>query len=80
FDQDASLRERFPLSPAASGKASNSLITHVTDRAGHDRRYAINAEKITSELDYHPLYEFDSGIRRTIDWYLANESWWRALL
>ena len=80
FDQDPTLPERFPLSPATSGKASSTLITHVTDRAGHDRRYAINAEKITSELGYQPLYAFDGGIRQTIDWYLANESWWRALL
>jgi len=52
------------------------LITYVTDRPGHDRRYAIDASKIKRELGWEPQETFDSGLARTIDWYLANEWWW----
>ena len=51
------------------------LITHVADRPGHDRRYAIDARKIGLELGWRPAETFDSGIARTIDWYLANADW-----
>jgi len=51
----------------------------VTDRAGHDRRYAVGTEKIQSELGYQPQETFQTGIAKTIKWYLANESWWRPL-
>ncbi len=51
------------------------LITFVTDRPGHDRRYAINAEKINSELDWQPSETFESGIRKTVEWYLNNQEW-----
>ncbi|WP_395490617.1 dTDP-glucose 4,6-dehydratase [Cedecea davisae] len=50
-------------------------ITYVTDRPGHDRRYAIDAEKISRELGWKPLETFESGIRKTIDWYLKNQKW-----
>ena len=52
----------------------------VTDRAGHDRRYAIDASKIRDELGYQPEHQLEQGIALTIDWYLDNESWWRPLL
>ncbi len=52
-----------------------SLITHVKDRPGHDRRYAINNEKITTTLGWQPVYTFDQGIAETIRWYLDNRSW-----
>lgn len=52
-------------------------ITYVTDRPGHDRRYAINADKISRKLGWKPLETFDSGIRKTIDWYLKNTEWCR---
>lgn len=52
------------------------LITYVTDRPGHDRRYAIDASKIRRELGWEPQESFESGLARTIDWYLANEWWW----
>ncbi|WXG56196.1 MAG: dTDP-glucose 4,6-dehydratase [Candidatus Sedimenticola sp. (ex Thyasira tokunagai)] len=58
---------------------SSSLITHVKDRLGHDRRYAIDATKITSEMGYQPQETFETGIRKTVEWYLANESWWRSV-
>ena len=52
-----------------------SLIKHVTDRPGHDRRYAIDASKIIDELDWRPSVSFDEGINKTIDWYLNNADW-----
>jgi dTDP-glucose 4,6-dehydratase len=55
----------------------NKLITFVQDRPGHDRRYAIDARKIESELGWRPKETFESGIRKTIDWYLANDAWIR---
>lgn len=63
----------------AEGKPRESLITFVTDRPGHDFRYAIDASKMKSELGWQPLETFESGLRRTVDWYLASESWWRPL-
>ncbi|MHC4117844.1 MAG: dTDP-glucose 4,6-dehydratase [Planctomycetota bacterium] len=56
------------------GKAK-SLIKHVTDRPGHDRRYAIDAGKIISELDWRPSLDFEEGINKTIDWYLQSKEW-----
>jgi len=54
-----------------------SLIKHVKDRPGHDRRYAIDASKIVSELGWQPSVSFEEGINRTIDWYLDNQAWLR---
>lgn len=56
------------------------LITHVTDRAGHDVRYAIDAGKIQRELGWTPQETFESGIRKTVQWYLDNPSWWQRVL
>ena len=50
-------------------------ITYVADRPGHDRRYAIDADKISRELGWKPQETFESGIRKTVEWYLANTSW-----
>jgi len=52
-----------------------TLITFVADRPGHDRRYAIDAHKIRTELGWRPAHTFESGIRDTVDWYLANDAW-----
>jgi dTDP-glucose 4,6-dehydratase len=52
------------------------LITYVTDRPGHDARYAIDAGKIGRELGWTPKETFDTGLRRTVEWYLANSGWW----
>jgi dTDP-glucose 4,6-dehydratase len=57
-----------------------SLITYVTDRPGHDMRYAIDPAKITGELGWTPATPFDQGIRKTIDWYLNNRSWWENII
>jgi dTDP-glucose 4,6-dehydratase len=52
----------------------------VQDRAGHDRRYAIDATKIKTELGWEPSVTVEEGLRQTVEWYLANESWWKPLL
>jgi dTDP-glucose 4,6-dehydratase len=57
-----------------------SLIEFVTDRLGHDRRYAIDATKAIKELGWHPKHRPEKGIRETIEWYRQNESWWKPLL
>lgn len=79
FAADASLAARFPDAPQARGEHAASLITYVTDRAGHDRRYAVGTDKIRTELGYVPQETFETGIAKTIQWYLANEAWWRPL-
>jgi dTDP-glucose 4,6-dehydratase len=75
-----SLGQRYPAAPAAAGRPSASLKTYVTDRQGHDRRYAIDASKISNELGYSPQRDFTAGFAETLDWYLENEDWWSALL
>lgn len=57
-----------------------SLITYVADRKGHDLRYAIDASKLENQLGWSPLTDFDDGIKKTINWYLSNRSWWETLL
>lgn len=65
----------------AKGTASfRDLITFVTDRPGHDLRYAIDASKIEKELGWAPSETFESGMRKTIQWYLENKKWWQAVL
>ena len=61
-------------------KKYEELITFVKDRPGHDVRYAIDASKIQRELGWVPQETFESGLRKTVEWYLANESWWKAVL
>jgi len=80
FAADPSLARRFPRAPPASGKPTASAIQYVTDRPGHDRRYAIDARKIGRELGFDPAHAFETGLAATVDWYLANEAWWSALL
>ena len=63
------------LQPRADGQSYRTQITHVTDRPGHDRRYAIDARKIERELGWRPAETFDTGIRKTVQWYLANPEW-----
>jgi dTDP-glucose 4,6-dehydratase len=63
--------------PLTNGKSHNDLISYVEDRPGHDFRYAIDASKIKTELGWSPKETFESGIRKTIEWYLENENWWR---
>jgi dTDP-glucose 4,6-dehydratase len=63
------------LSPRADGKSYASQITYVTDRPGHDRRYAIDASKLEKELGWRPSETFETGIRKTVEWYLKNQAW-----
>lgn len=80
FQSDPQLATRFPHSPAASGRSCLDLKKFVTDRKGHDRRYAIDERKARAELDYAPERDFAQGLRETISWYLANEQWWHPLM
>ena len=66
--------------PLIPGRSARELITFVEDRAGHDWRYAIDASRIMGELGYQPHESFETGLQRTLDWYLSNEEWWRPLL
>jgi dTDP-glucose 4,6-dehydratase len=70
----ALLDERRP-----AGAPHNRLITYVTDRPGHDLRYAIDATRMRAELGWQPSVTVEEGLARTVDWYLAHEDWWRAL-
>lgn len=63
------------LRPRADGQGYAGQITYVKDRPGHDRRYAIDARKLEKELGWKPAETFETGIRKTVEWYLANEEW-----
>ncbi|MBK3732884.1 dTDP-glucose 4,6-dehydratase [Azospirillum brasilense] len=65
---------------APAGAPHDRLITFVADRPGHDKRYAIDASKITRELGWTPQETFETGLRKTVEWYLENRSWWEAIL
>nr|VFK23349.1 MAG: dTDP-glucose 4,6-dehydratase [Candidatus Kentron sp. MB]VFK28481.1 MAG: dTDP-glucose 4,6-dehydratase [Candidatus Kentron sp. MB]VFK74268.1 MAG: dTDP-glucose 4,6-dehydratase [Candidatus Kentron sp. MB] len=80
FTRDRALSIRFPDAPPASGGKSEDLITFVEDRPGHDWRYAIDTSGIERELGFSPKETFETGIRKTIDWYLENERWWRDVM
>jgi dTDP-glucose 4,6-dehydratase len=77
------LEEFVPENPFAlsnNGKGFESLISYVKDRPGHDVRYAIDASKIERELNWKPEETFDTGLRKTVLWYLNNKSWWNRVL
>ena len=63
------------LRARADGKSYREQITYVTDRPGHDRRYAIDASKIERELGWKPAETFETGIRKTVEWYLDHQEW-----
>jgi dTDP-glucose 4,6-dehydratase len=73
------LEEMQPEKPAGVAQYRD-LIKHVTDRPGHDVRYAIDAGKIQRELGWSPQETFESGIRKTVRWYLDNQQWWQHVL
>jgi dTDP-glucose 4,6-dehydratase len=77
FALDGDLALRFPSCPAASMTRCRSLISYVTDRPGHDHRYAIDATKLLTELGDRCRVGFEAGLRRTVRWYLDQEDWWR---
>jgi len=80
FAKDPSLTARYPHAPASQGQKTETLITYVKDRPGHDRRYVIDATKARDELGYIPQETFETGIRKTLRWYLNNSSWWEKVV
>lgn len=80
FAERPALSQQYPQCPPATGASSHSLITYVQDRAGHDRRYAINPAFSQKALGYRPAETFESGLAITIDWYIENDPWWRQAL
>jgi dTDP-glucose 4,6-dehydratase len=74
----ALLGELAPDAPGAGG--FERLITFVRDRPGHDTRYAIDAGRIERELGWRPAETFESGLRKTVRWYLENRAWWQRVL
>ncbi|EMK3306571.1 dTDP-glucose 4,6-dehydratase [Vibrio vulnificus] len=75
-----SLLEELVLNKPAGVEQYSDLITYVKDRPGHDVRYAIDASKIERELGWKPEETFESGIRKTVEWYLSNQAWWSRVL
>ncbi|MGL4439360.1 MAG: dTDP-glucose 4,6-dehydratase, partial [Bosea sp. (in: a-proteobacteria)] len=67
------------LHPRSDGASYRAQIGFVADRPGHDHRYAIDATKIRETLGWTPVETFESGLKRTVQWYLGNEAWWRAI-
>lgn len=80
FAADPQLNQRYPQAFAARGQRTDSGIQFVTDRLGHDRRYAIDADKIRRELGFAPAETFETGIRKTLRWFLDHPEWWQPLL
>jgi dTDP-glucose 4,6-dehydratase len=80
FAADPSLARRFPKSRADRPGGAASLIAWVPDRPGHDRRYAMSNTKIQRELGFKPEETLESGLMKTLDWYLEHEDWWRKLI
>jgi len=80
FTKNPALAKQYPEAASAIAGKSKDLITFVEDRAGHDQRYAINPTKSNDELGYEPAESFETGIRKTVEWYLENQGWWSQLL
>lgn len=80
FTADPTLAERFPDAHAALGRRTRDAMTMIADRPGHDRRYSINGDKAKRELAFEPRRGLEEGLRRTVDWYLENDAWWRPLV
>ncbi|MGJ8681877.1 dTDP-glucose 4,6-dehydratase [Paraglaciecola sp.] len=80
FLKNKELSKCFPNAKAAMEENTESLITYVKDRLGHDRRYAIDATKTNNELSYKPNESFETGIAKTVSWYLNNEEWWQSVM
>jgi len=76
FQNNPQLAVKYPKAHSALKNNAESLITFVEDRAGHDWRYAIDATKSNNELGYKPIESFETGINKTVDWYVKNNDWW----
>lgn len=77
---DNQLALHFASCPAASGSSCLTLVSHIADRPGHDRRYAIDPTLVAQTLGFEPVETLESGLERTVDWYLANEPWWQRVM
>jgi len=77
FSKDSSLTERFPSCPASKGHKTGELKRFVRDRAGHDRRYAIDGRRAQDDLGFTPEQPFGAGLAETVRWYLNNQKWWQ---
>jgi len=80
FREQHSLRARYSRCPAALTVRTSTLITFVPDRPGHDRRYAVNCEKISRELHFDKSVSLERGLRDTFNWYLQNDWWWQRIM
>jgi len=80
FKSSATQQDSSSVSGNAESRSFQDLITFVTDRPGHDMRYAIDSTKIRDELGWGPKEDFKSGFRKTVQWYLDNETWWQDIL
>jgi dTDP-glucose 4,6-dehydratase len=80
FTHDAALKARFPNCPASRSARTAELITYVKDRPGHDRRYAIDSQRLQHGLGWRAETDLASGLKRTVTWYVDNQAWWRAVL
>jgi len=80
FLMDTDLQKKYPKSPTSKKEHPKTLITHVKDRLGHDRRYAIDPKLIIADLNYKPGEMFSTGIKKTIEWILSNSQWWGSIL
>lgn len=80
FRRDPQLPREFPQAPAARRESTAQLITYVTDRPGHDRRYALDTRRIRDELGYRSSPDFRNQLSDTIQWYFSHRSWWEPLL
>ena len=77
FAADQGPRLAFSVLSGGFGGSCRSLISYVTDRPGHDHRYAIDATKLANELGKRCRVDFETGLRQTVGWYLDHEDWWR---
>ena len=80
FESDSDLAVSYPDCPVARGACPSELVTHVDDRPGHDRRYAIDFSKAREELGYAPRETFETGFAATVSWYLSNRDWWTSVM
>jgi dTDP-glucose 4,6-dehydratase len=76
---DPALAAKFKDCPASHGRRCRDLMTFVTDRPGHDRRYAICADKLFNELGFRARISLAEGMARTVDWYINGEAWWQPI-
>jgi dTDP-glucose 4,6-dehydratase len=80
LSQQPALQKHYPACPVSQGKSAATLITFVTDRPGHDRRYAIDGTKIETTLGFKPAHTLRAGLEDTFEWYVSNPSWWGDIL